>query len=136
MLLTFLRSSQHYNLDKVCLSIDQGCNIMNLFGEISVGKIKWCASTFQAYEICMRKNLLREQVFVLGRMGNSKKALAVIINKLEDIEEVMMYFFCLLKLLDSSFQRRRLCMNKTVLLNAGRWICDHATWWWTVGGID
>ncbi|XP_058097967.1 vacuolar protein sorting-associated protein 41 homolog isoform X2 [Magnolia sinica] len=58
MLLPFLRSSQHYKLEK-------------------------------AYEICVKKDLLREQVFILGRMGNSKKALAVIINKLEDIAEAI-----------------------------------------------
>ncbi|PPD67734.1 hypothetical protein GOBAR_DD35388 [Gossypium barbadense] len=56
MLLPFLRSSQHYTLEK-------------------------------AYEICDRRDLLREQVFILGRMGNSKQALAVIINELGDIEE-------------------------------------------------
>ncbi|KAL9268901.1 Vacuolar protein sorting-associated protein 41-like protein, partial [Drosera capensis] len=49
MLLPFLRSSQHYMLEK-------------------------------AYEICLRRDLLREQVFILGRMGNTKEALAVIIN--------------------------------------------------------
>ncbi|XAR60055.1 hypothetical protein NMG60_11033287 [Bertholletia excelsa] len=58
MLLPFLRSSQHYTLEK-------------------------------AYEICVRKDLLREQVFLLGRMGNAKQALAVIINKLGDIEEAI-----------------------------------------------
>ncbi|XP_022729889.1 vacuolar protein sorting-associated protein 41 homolog isoform X2 [Durio zibethinus] len=58
MLLTFLRSSQHYTLEK-------------------------------AYEICVRRDLLREQVFILGRMGNSKQALAVIINELGDIEEAV-----------------------------------------------
>eukprot|EP00262_Sarcandra_glabra_P009102 TRINITY_DN2309_c2_g1_i1.p1 TRINITY_DN2309_c2_g1~~TRINITY_DN2309_c2_g1_i1.p1 ORF type:complete len:953 (+),score=199.24 TRINITY_DN2309_c2_g1_i1:130-2988(+) len=58
MLLPFLRSSQHYKLEK-------------------------------AYEICIRRDLLREQVFILGRMGNSKHALSVIINKLEDIEEAI-----------------------------------------------
>ncbi|KAG9442877.1 hypothetical protein H6P81_018731 [Aristolochia fimbriata] len=58
MLLPFLRSSQHYKLDK-------------------------------ALEICVKRELLREQVFILGRMGNTKKALAVIINKLEDIEEAV-----------------------------------------------
>lgn len=42
----------------------------------------------QAYDICVKRNLLKEQVFILGRMGNSKQALAVIINKLGDIEEV------------------------------------------------
>lgn len=50
---------------------------------------------FQAYEICVKKKLLREQVFVLGRMGNAKQALAVIINDLGDIEEVS--HFCRFK---------------------------------------
>jgi len=42
---------------------------------------------------------MREQVFILGRMGNAKKALAVIINKLGDIEEVLyliLYLFLVL----------------------------------------
>ncbi|CAH9072753.1 unnamed protein product [Cuscuta europaea] len=58
MLLPFLRSSQHYTLEK-------------------------------AYDICVKRNLLKEQVFILGRMGNSKQALAVIINKIGDIEEAI-----------------------------------------------
>ncbi|KAK9279527.1 hypothetical protein L1049_013206 [Liquidambar formosana] len=58
MLLPFLRSSQHYTLEK-------------------------------AHELCIRRDLLREQVFILGRMGNSRRALAVIINKLGDIEEAI-----------------------------------------------
>jgi hypothetical protein len=58
MLLPFLRTSQHYRLEK-------------------------------AYEISLSKNLLREQVFILGRMGNAKKALSVIIDQLGDIEEAI-----------------------------------------------
>ncbi|XP_024023783.1 vacuolar protein sorting-associated protein 41 homolog [Morus notabilis] len=58
MMLPFLRSSQHYTLEK-------------------------------AYEICVKRDLLREQVFILGRMGNAKQALAVIINQLGDIEEAV-----------------------------------------------
>ncbi|XP_009787110.1 vacuolar protein sorting-associated protein 41 homolog [Nicotiana sylvestris] len=58
MMLTFLRSSQHYTLEK-------------------------------AYEICVKKDLLKEQVFILGRMGNAKQALSVIINRLGDIEEAI-----------------------------------------------
>ncbi|KAJ6344892.1 hypothetical protein OIU78_007725 [Salix suchowensis] len=58
MLLSFLRSSQHYTLEK-------------------------------AYDICVKKDLLREQVFILGRMGNTKRALAVIVNKLGDVEEAV-----------------------------------------------
>lgn len=46
----------------------------------------------QAYDICIKRDLLREQVFLLGRMGNSKQALAVIINQLGDIEEVLCKF--------------------------------------------
>ncbi|KAL5647363.1 hypothetical protein ACJX0J_041718, partial [Zea mays] len=56
MLLPFLRTSQHYRLNK-------------------------------AYEIFAQKELVREQVFVLGRMGNAKEALSTIINKLEDMQE-------------------------------------------------
>ncbi|XP_078150980.1 vacuolar protein sorting 41 [Carex rostrata] len=58
LLLTFLRTSQHYNLDK-------------------------------AYEILSRKELVREHVYVLGRMGNAKQALSIIINKLDDIQEAV-----------------------------------------------
>ncbi|XP_051220094.1 vacuolar protein sorting-associated protein 41 homolog isoform X1 [Lolium perenne] len=58
MLIPFLRTSQHYRLDK-------------------------------AYEIFSRRELVREQVFVLGRMGNAKEALSTIINKLEDIQEAV-----------------------------------------------
>lgn len=43
----------------------------------------------KAYEICISRGLVREQVFILGRMGNSKQALAVIINKLGDIKEAI-----------------------------------------------
>uniref|UniRef100_A0A0D9XYG1 Vacuolar protein sorting-associated protein 41 homolog n=2 Tax=Leersia perrieri TaxID=77586 RepID=A0A0D9XYG1_9ORYZ len=58
MLIPFLRTSQHYRLDK-------------------------------AYEIFAQKEFVREQVFVLGRMGNAKEALSTIINKLEDIQEAV-----------------------------------------------
>ncbi|KAI9080167.1 hypothetical protein K1719_037845 [Acacia pycnantha] len=58
MLIPFLRSSQHYTLEK-------------------------------AHEICIQRDLLRAQVFILGRMGNSKQALSIIIDKLGDIEEAV-----------------------------------------------
>ncbi|XP_050378991.1 vacuolar protein sorting-associated protein 41 homolog isoform X2 [Argentina anserina] len=58
MLLPFLRSSQHYTLEK-------------------------------AHDICTRRDLVKEQVFILGRMGNAKQALALIIDKLGDIEEAV-----------------------------------------------
>ncbi|CAL9160512.1 unnamed protein product [Musa hybrid cultivar] len=40
---------------------------------------------YRAYEICVKKDLVREQVFLLGRMGDVKQALAVIISKSEDM---------------------------------------------------
>ncbi|XP_004250993.1 vacuolar protein sorting-associated protein 41 homolog [Solanum lycopersicum] len=58
MMLPFLRSSQHYTLEK-------------------------------AYDICVKRDLLKEQVFILGRMGNAKQALAIIINRVGDIEEAI-----------------------------------------------
>lgn len=42
----------------------------------------------QAYEVCTKRGLTRERVFILGRMGNSRDALALIINELKDIEQV------------------------------------------------
>lgn len=45
----------------------------------------------QAYEICVRKGLVKEQAFILGRMGNAKQALGVIINELGDIKEVISF---------------------------------------------
>lgn len=55
---------------------------------------------FQAYEIFAQKERVREQVFVLGRMGNAKEALSTIINKLEDMQEVLP---CLSVILPSCF---------------------------------
>lgn len=52
---------------------------------------------FQAHEICVKRGLLKEQVFILGRMGNAKQALTVIINKLGDIEEVRTLILVCLK---------------------------------------
>ena len=43
----------------------------------------------------MRKGLVREQAYVLGRMGNAKKALAVFINQLEDMQAVCTYYHLL-----------------------------------------
>lgn len=42
----------------------------------------------QAYEVCTKRGLTRERVFILGRMGNSRDALALIINELKDIQQV------------------------------------------------
>lgn len=60
----------------------------------------------QAYEICVKKDLLKEQVFILGRMGNAKQALAVIINRLGDIEEVLEPNFMIFILLPNLVMRQ------------------------------
>lgn len=41
-----------------------------------------------ALRVCEECGLLREQVYLLGRMGNSRKALGLIINKLENVDMV------------------------------------------------
>lgn len=87
MLLPFLRSSQHYTLEKVWKVISWLAIILwKLFNLLNF------EDQFQAYHICVKKELIKEQVFILGRMGNSKQALAVIINNLGDIEEVNHFF--------------------------------------------
>lgn len=42
-----------------------------------------------AAEMCERRGLVREQVFVLGRMGNSRQALGLIISRLADIPQAI-----------------------------------------------
>ena len=41
-----------------------------------------------AHELCRRKGFVREQVFVLGRMGNAREALDLIISRLGDVPQV------------------------------------------------
>lgn len=45
-------------------------------------------SLAKAYAICEKKDLVLEMVFLLGRMGNNKKALHLIIEKLGDVNRV------------------------------------------------
>ncbi|XP_076944530.1 vacuolar protein sorting-associated protein 41 homolog [Bidens hawaiensis] len=96
MLLPFLRSSQHYMLEK-------------------------------AYEVCINKNLLSEQVFILGRMGNTKQALAVIIDKQGDIEEAVE--FVSMQHDDDLWEELiRQCINKPEMVGV---LLEH-----TVGNLD
>ncbi|CAN1131493.1 Vacuolar protein sorting-associated protein 41 homolog, partial [Linum perenne] len=96
MLLLFLRSSQHYKLEK-------------------------------AFDICVKRDLLREQVFILGRMGNAKKALAVIINKLGDIEEAVE--FVTMQHDDDLWEELiKQCINKPEMVGV---LLEH-----TVGNLD
>jgi len=42
----------------------------------------------KAYEICKKKDYVPEMVFLLGRMGNNKQALNLIIERLGDVQRV------------------------------------------------
>lgn len=96
MLLLFLRSSQHYMLEK-------------------------------AYEVCLKKDLLSEQVFILGRMGNAKQALAVIIDKQGDIKEAVE--FVSMQHDDDLWEELiRQCLNKPEMVGV---LLEH-----TVGNLD
>ena len=41
-----------------------------------------------AHELCKARGMIREQVFVLGRMGNAQEALHLIVQQLADIPQV------------------------------------------------
>ncbi|WRT70170.1 uncharacterized protein IL334_007164 [Kwoniella shivajii] len=43
----------------------------------------------KAYEICKERDLVTEMVFLLGRMGNNKKALMLIIERLGDVQRAI-----------------------------------------------
>ncbi|XP_024396785.1 vacuolar protein sorting-associated protein 41 homolog [Physcomitrium patens] len=45
----------------------------------------------KAYEVCTKRGLTRERVFILGRMGNSREALGLIINELKDIQQAVSF---------------------------------------------
>ncbi|KAL6575787.1 Vacuolar protein sorting-associated protein 41 [Orobanche hederae] len=81
----------------------------------------------KAHEICVQRDLLREQVFILGRMGNSKQALAVIINKLGDIEEAIE--FVSMQHDDELWEELiKQCLNKPEMVGV---LLEH-----TVGNLD
>ncbi|KAG4305528.1 hypothetical protein PORY_001084 [Pneumocystis oryctolagi] len=43
----------------------------------------------KAYKICELRNYISEQIFILGRIGDNKKALTLIIEKLNDIDQAI-----------------------------------------------
>jgi hypothetical protein len=67
---------------------------VDLYAEFEPDKLMefWKATSSysleKAYEICLQRDLVREQVFLLARMGNSKKALALIIERVGDVQRV------------------------------------------------
>ena len=42
----------------------------------------------QAYSVCNDRDMVPEMVFLLGRMGNNKQALTLIIERLGDVNRV------------------------------------------------
>lgn len=42
-----------------------------------------------AYKICHERDLVPEMVFLLGRMGNNKKALTLIIERMGDVQRAI-----------------------------------------------
>lgn len=74
-LIDFLRASNYYNLENVRVP------------HVPVQKANvW--HTFKAYNICKDRDLVTEMVFLLGRMGNNKQALTLIIERLGDVNRV------------------------------------------------
>jgi hypothetical protein len=47
-----------------------------------------CQQSVQAYNICKEQDRVPEMVFLLGRMGNNKQALTLIIERLGDVHRV------------------------------------------------
>ena len=43
----------------------------------------------RAYAVCVERGLYREQVFILGRMGDTKQALALIMDQLGDVQQAI-----------------------------------------------
>jgi len=46
----------------------------------------------KAYEICKRRDYVPEMVFLLGRMGNNKQAMNLIIERLGDVQRVCIVY--------------------------------------------
>jgi hypothetical protein len=72
-LIDYLRASTSYNLEAVRHSL----KLVTLLSDI-----------LQAYSECKNRDLVTEMVFLLGRMGNNKKALTLIIERLGDVHMV------------------------------------------------
>lgn len=68
---------------------------MELYVEYAPERLMQFLQTSQSYpleralELCRRSRLVREMVFILGRMGSTRKALSLIMNELHDIEQAI-----------------------------------------------
>jgi hypothetical protein len=69
-------------------------DLVDLYAEYDYARLLDClrASTSynleRAYEICKKRDYVPEMVFLLGRMGNNKQALTLIIERLGDVQRV------------------------------------------------
>jgi hypothetical protein len=69
-------------------------DLVDLYAEYDYRRLLDClrASTSysleKAYEICKKRDFVPEMVFLLGRMGNNKQALTLIIERLGDVQRV------------------------------------------------
>ena len=67
---------------------------MELYAEYGPGQLMGFLVSSQWYglegalQVCEQRGLVREQVFILGRMGSSAQALHLIIQRLADIPQV------------------------------------------------
>ena len=70
------------------------CVQVELYADYEPGRLMSFLAASQAYgleaaaELCAHRGLVREQVFILGRMGNARQALHLIISQLADIPQV------------------------------------------------
>jgi len=87
-LLPFLRQSNHYPLKMVRIAAGRKVRTRRqTLTQCSITRMWWAAGA-QAYDICKERNLVAEMVFILGRMGNNKEALNLIISRLNDVQQV------------------------------------------------
>ena len=79
----------------------------------------------EAYKICSERDLLPEMVYVLGRMGNNREALNLILDRMGDVDQVSFFFFW--KNTNCTKKKKKKKKKK------GHRICKRAKWWWSLG---
>lgn len=78
-LIDFLRGSNSYNLESVRSNRQYlpSCTLK---------------ASSQAYNVCQDRDLVPEMVFLLGRMGNNRQALTIIIERMGDVNRVCLSY--------------------------------------------
>jgi len=79
-LIDFLRASSSYNLEMV-----RSQTLLHFPSDLTPCPLRFG----QAYKVCQERDLVPEMVFLLGRMGNNKKALTLIIERLGDVHRAI-----------------------------------------------